>query len=188
MSSIDRIIVQFMGIPSYLLMIFILGSIGLALWYYRDPVPPAAPRMKMLLVFLRAAALTFLCIGLAEPVIKIVSTITHSSKTSVLLDTSSSMDRFGEGLRKSEALDALQKIQKSLGKQAIYLGFDDQTRPLGKGIPAFNGPATDMALAIKNSESEKNVTAVILISDGRWNRGEYPAGSAITANTPIYTI
>lgn len=187
-SSIDRIIVQFTGISPYLLLIFLFAGIGLALWYYRDPVPPATPRMKMLLVFLRAAALTALCIGLAEPVIKIVSTVTHSSQIAILLDTSSSMDRFGKGLRKSEALDTMQKIQKSLGKQGIYLGFDDQIRPLEKGIPAFNGTATDMALAIKGAESEKNVTAVILVSDGRWNRGEYPAGSVITANTPVYTI
>jgi len=188
MSSIDRIIVQFTGLSPFLLVILLFAGIGLALWYYRDPVPPATPRMKALLVSLRAAALTILFIGLAEPVIKIVFTITHVSRVAVLLDTSSSMDRFGEGLRKQEALDALQKIRTNLGNRGAYLCFDDRIHQLDREIPVFKGAATDISLALKNAVSVKDVSAIILVSDGRWNRGEDPAGSAAPVDIPVYTI
>jgi hypothetical protein len=188
MSSIDRIIVHFTGISPYLVIIFILAGIGLAFWYYHDPVPPASPRMKAFLIFLRAAALSALFIALGEPVVKIVYTITQAAKVVVLLDTSSSMERFGEGLRKSEALDALQKIRSSLGNQGLYIGFDDKISPLKKDVTTFTGPATDIALALRNGESEKKVSAVILVSDGRWNRGEDPIESVKNNDIPVYTI
>jgi hypothetical protein len=187
-SSIDRIIIHFTSMSPFLLVPLIIAGIFLALWYYRDPVPPATPKMKALLVSLRAAALAILFIGLAEPVVKILFTITHVSRAAVLFDTSSSMEKFGEGQRKQEALDALKKIRANLGNRGEYLCFDDRIHQLDRETPAFIGPATDITQALKSAMSVKDVSAVILVTDGRWNRGEDPAGSAVSVDVPVYTI
>lgn len=187
-AHIDSIAVKLTGLSALPLALLIAAGIALALWYYRDPVPPVSSGLRWLLTFLRASAITLLFLALAEPILKIVLTTTHAWRVAVLLDTSSSMDQAADPARKSDALAALEAARKSLGGRGLYRAFGDRLHPLVNGTPAFDSPATDISSALNGMAKDRDIAACVLISDGRWNRGEDPSNLELPEGLPVYTV
>lgn len=185
---IDSIAVRLTGLSAFPLVLLLAVGIALALWYYRNPSPPLPSRLRWLLTVLRAGAITLLFLALAEPVLKFTLTTTRSYRVAVLLDASSSMSQAGDPARKADALAALDIVRSSLGDRGMYRAFDDRPRTLVNGIPVFDGPATDISSALEAAVKERDISSCILISDGRWNLGEDPAGLEFPEKFPVYAV
>jgi hypothetical protein len=188
MNTIDSLVVRLTALPVWLFPILLAAGTGFALWYYRDPVPPASRGMRHLLVALRAGAFALLFLALAEPVLGIIRTATRTFRVAMLLDTSSSMEQAGNPARREDALAALETVRSRLGNRGLYLAFDERIRPLRGGEPVFTGPATDLASALKQVAAERDIAACVVIGDGRWNRGEDPAAIALPEDIPVHTV
>lgn len=186
--TVDSLAVRLTALPPWLFPFLLAAGFGAALWYYRDPVPPVSRGMRGLLIGLRTGAFALLLLALAEPVLGVVRTVTRSFRVMVLLDTSSSMNQPDDPARKRDALAAMNAVRARLGGRGVYLIFGDRVRPLGGGEPAFDGPATDLAAALRKGAAERDAAACVVIGDGRWNRGEDPSAMALPEDLPVYTI
>ena len=186
--QIERLKIDLMGLSFPVIILLIAASVLFAIWYYRDTVPPVSGLKKWTLVSLRTAALALLLICLAEPVIKLLSTITKKSLTAVLFDTSSSMDKIHDSQRKKDALDVLNTIRSHLGDEGVYFAFDTGFRNLKQGEVDFSGSGTDMLNALTQAGNQEDVSSIILISDGRWNLGGDPSGSGLPYEIPVHTV
>ncbi len=185
---IDRIALEFTGLHLPILLLLIAAACAFSLWYYRETVPPVRGWKRGALVTLRAAACILLLVCLAEPVLNMVATVTRQSRVAVLLDTSSSMANEGDSARMSEALEALGTIRSHLGDAGEYLAFDSGFRSLEEGEPRFTGSGTDILAGLEKAHSGREVSSMILISDGRWNLGEDPAAAALLDDIPVSTV
>ncbi len=172
-----------MGYPA--LVAVVLAGIAFSVWYYHDTVPPVSGALKWSLITLRAAAVSLLLFALAEPVLELVRTSETPSKTAVLVDTSSSMNRDG---RADEALETVEKIRDSRDAESLVFGFDSEFYPVDDNGLSFNGDGTDIQHAVSEAANNENVRYVVLVSDGRWNLGENPAGADLTENIPVSTV
>jgi hypothetical protein len=188
MNTIDSLTLHLSAFPVWLFPFLLMAGTVLALWYYHNPVPPVSQGIRSLLITLRAGAFALLFLALSEPVLGVIRTVTRSFRVAVLLDTSSSMEQAGDPARREDALAALETIRTRLGNRGLYLTFDERVRVLGREIPEFTGSATDVVLALKQALAEKDISACTVIGDGRWNRGEDPASTALPEDIPIHTV
>ncbi len=187
-TQIEKLKIDLMGLSFPVIILLMAAAVLFALWYYRNTVPPVWGWKKFVLVSLRTAALVLLLICLAEPVIKLLSTVTKKSLTAVLFDTSSSMDQIHDPQRKRDALDVLNTVRSHLGDEGVYFTFDTGFSDLGQREVDFIGSGTDMLNAIAQTGNQENVSSIILISDGRWNLGGDPSGSNLPDEIPVNTV
>jgi len=185
---LERTAVQFrtLGLPYVLLLA--AAAAAFAVWHYRGTVPAVSGYARYVLVGLRAAAFALLILWAAEPVARLVYSVSKPDVTAVLLDTSASMAAPGDPARKRDALDVLERIRAHLGKRGAYYSFDNEVRPLGGGEPAFDGSATDIAGAVEKAALDCGAESMILISDGRWNLGEDPAAAGFSGGISVHTV
>jgi len=185
---LERTAVHFrtLGLPYVLLLA--AAAAALVVWHYRGTIPAVSGYMRYVLAGLRAAAFVLLILWAAEPVARLVYSVSKPDVTAVLLDTSASMAAPDDPSRKRDALDVLERIRSHLGKRGAYYSFDNELRPLGAGEPAFDGSATDIAGAIEKAALDCGAKSMILVSDGRWNLGEDPAAAGFSGDIPVHTV
>lgn len=187
-SHIDKLAVDLQNIGAPILILLLAAAAGFAIWYYRTTVPPLYGLLGRLLTALRMTALFILVIGLAEPVVSLVRTLTRESGIAVLLDTSSSMDQPRDPSRKTGALEAFDALHRLSGLRCIYRTFDTEIRSQTGTRLSFDGAGTDITGALIRIPEQDDIASIILISDGRWNVGQDPAGSVLPADIPVYCI
>ncbi len=188
MNNIDSLALRLTAYPLWLYPLLLATGAVFAAWYYRNPTPPITHGIRRLLIVLRAGAFALLFLSLAEPVLGVIRTITHVYRVATLLDVSSSMEQPDDPARLREALTSMETLRERLGDRGLYLAFDERVRALDKSEPAFTGQATDLASALKHAAMERDIAACVVISDGRWNRGEDPASIVLPEDMPVYTV
>ncbi len=188
LGQIDFFAPRFTALPLWLFPALMAAGIGFSLWYYRDPIPPLSRGMRRTLICLRAGAFTFLFLALAEPVVGIIRTATRTFGVATVLDTSSSMEQSDDPARKQDALNALDALRTRLGDRGVFFGFGDHLYSLDEKEPVFDGSATDLAAALRSVIAERDLSACVVIGDGRWNRGEDPVSIAFPEDFPIHAV
>jgi hypothetical protein len=115
----------------------------------------------------------------------------------LLLDSSKSMNIKDKSFSRKEVLQGLlgeKSFKDLLSKTEVYsyLFSDSLTSfDLAKQFPPFTGEATAIGNSLEKLKEElkdKNLSAVILISDGANNTGADPAGVSKNYNLPVYTV
>ncbi|MFH1052024.1 MAG: hypothetical protein V1779_13975 [bacterium] len=181
----------------WLFILLMLLSIGFAIYNYRYTIPPISQRKKMILISLRSTGMGLLLFLLFEPLISLVSGKEESPVLAVLLDNSHSAamtDASGSRKQKYfEAIDASDFLSLTENQLDVNL-FDGEIKPFiefDKRNLNFNGQMTDISLGLKEimrKADEKNIQAVLLISDGAFNTGTNPIYLADVLGKPIFTI
>ncbi|RKR85572.1 hypothetical protein BDD43_5843 [Mucilaginibacter gracilis] len=174
---------------------WVLACLALGVLYawllYRQP-NSINPFARNVLSVLRALAVATIAVLLLSPLIKTVSSRPQKPLVLLLQDNSSSIQLF-----KPANFDA-QKFVSQLGdiKQALGADYDvrefnfsaDLKDSLSK---SFNGKQTDISAAIRGLTdrfSNQNIGALVLATDGLYNKGSSPQYGARNLKTNIYTI
>lgn len=177
-----------------IILLLITAAIALAAFLYRHTVPPIPRGKKVVLIVLRATALSLLFLFLFEPLLRLTSTSTEKPILAVLVDNSKSMTiRDNTGDRAAQLREVLAANQlRSLANngQVRYYAFGSRTTR----IPApdslrLDEDATDIASSLRMVAEERerlNIGAAMLISDGAYTLGQNP--SYETPGIPVYTI
>ncbi len=146
---------------------------------------------KYILAFLRFASTALIAFLLLSLMLKYKRTEEEKPLILLLQDNSSSLDiSFGKFPKQKyfTQLNALQqKIQDKY--QLISYNFDDQLSAFKS--PDFMGNQTDISAAIDElltRHGSQNIGAVILASDGIFNKGNSPIYNKNTFILPFYTI
>lgn len=181
-----------------LLVALVLVAVALAIWVYRHTVPEISRSRRIVLVTLRSLALAVLLFLLFEPVLNLESTESIDPHVAVLVDDSRSLTIEDAGVPRSDAVRALVDDARfadlaGSGTSAPFL-FGDKLYPLqqlrGDSL-RFTSGLTDIGAALEQSAEalrEKNLRAVVLVSDGIVTSGRSPLYAAEALGVPIYVI
>jgi hypothetical protein len=175
--------------------LFIL-AVALAVLTYRHTFPPLGRRRKAFLLGLRTVALFALFLVLSEPIMTIAKSYVKQPVIALLADISRSMNLGGDQTKRMDQLHSLLKsdVFDDLSSRAELqtFGFADSVIPIDlKGqFPDSLGQATSMGDAlewVRQKLKDRNLTGVLILSDGANNLGDDPVRVARSVKFPIYT-
>ncbi|HYH55514.1 MAG TPA: hypothetical protein VD772_02820, partial [Anseongella sp.] len=170
----------------------VLLGVGYAWWLYRKDELPGKSLRRLLFAF-RTAAVALLAFLLLSPLLKSVSRTVEKPLIVIAQDNSSSilLDEKNRDWYRDELPAALRSLQEKLQDNYDVQPYHFSNRP-ETGIPAdFTGKETDMSLLmqeIKTRFAGRNLGAVILLSDGIYNKGSNPLYAMRGISAPFYTV
>lgn len=183
--------------PLWVVLLCMLGAASIAFFAYFRTTPQLPQFWKILLGSLRFFSLALLFLLLAEPFVTLEQQHHIDPSVAVLLDNSiSAAIRDASVDRKEQYLNRLNTVVSELeGFQTEYWKFDFRIAPIQQNPTidslSFDGEQTDIAGALTSITpriEQKNIRAIVLVSDGNSNSGANPLYSAEQLGLPIYAI
>ena len=180
--------------PTWFLLLAIVAGVGYALGlYFREKRTAEMPLwMVRGLAAVRGITIFILVVLLIGPLIKSVSKRTEKPIVVIAQDNSSSIPLNSDSaFYRTEYLESLAVLRSSLSDdyEVRSYTFGNQVQEIE--TPDFSDGRTDLSELFEeldNVYANRNVGAVILASDGLYNRGRDPIYSPLHLNTPIYSI
>ncbi|MCC7302012.1 MAG: hypothetical protein IT233_05170 [Bacteroidia bacterium] len=179
--------------PALILLCILAGAVYSGVLYFRNKSAAEIP----LALRIVSAAFRFLCVAfiafyLLDPMIKMVNRETEKPLIVVALDHSASLiNGKDSAYYKTQFPDALRKMLDDLAStyDTVTYSFGDKVR---NGIDCrFGDKSTDIASLFRELDdrlSNRNVGAIILASDGIYNRGSNPLFLKTGLKCPVFTI
>lgn len=177
----------------YTLLCLVAGFVFSAMLYYRDR--QNAERSKKLvygLAVLRFASISIIALLLLDVFVKRLINETEKPVIIVAQDNSSSLlsgkDSTQLKANYNKALNSFINAIKEKYDVKTYQ-FDSESKP--SETFDFKGKETDISKLfsdIENNYANKNIGAIVLATDGIYNKGTNPLYSIDKINAPIYTI
>ncbi len=141
---------------------------------------------------IRTVAVFILSFLLLSPLVKSVSKHLQKPLILVLQDNSSSIKQFStQNFQPETFIGQLHQLKKTLGDDYDVQEFSFSKNLANGFSDTLNGKQTDISNALQtlnNRFGNQNIGAVILASDGLYNRGSSPLNIASTLKTNIYTV
>jgi hypothetical protein len=169
----------------------LLFSIGISYFFYRKEtwLQTKSVKLKYTLLSLRAISLSIICILLLGLLFEQTTFETEKPIILTLIDRSSSMKNYKES---AQAEKRITQFQLAL-KNGLSDRFELQTWNFGSNLQAppkgFTAAQTNMEIpfdAAANQFLNRNLGAIVLISDGNYNTGGHPMYSA--ENLPLTSV
>ena len=149
------------------------------------------PKPTWLLALLRLASLGVLALLLLEPMVRLDTETVERPLLPVLVDQTSSQWTGADSLDRRDALAALVSALPTWTEteewEMALLGFDRDVVELSPDGWQANGKRTDFGGALETVRDRyvhRNVPAVVVVTDGRVNRGPDPEYSARKLDVP----
>ena len=181
--------------PNWLFSIAVLILAAIAYLYYFRTLPPLSAGRRGLLFLVRALSLAILFFLILEPVLRLLYRQNEKPMVAVLLDNSASMKIRENGAARGDSVTYLAEHLAGLNRQdsleIVPFTFDLATRPWRGDSLNFATDGSDFSETISaalDSLSGMNLQAIVLVSDGIYNRGANPYLAAQNSPAPIYTV
>ena len=178
-----------------LFVFFLLAGIAFSVWVYRYTNPPVAALLRRTLLAFRLVVLILIIFILFEPLISMTWQRTEKPVVALLMDTSASMALSdGPISRAQSAREAWQSVRAIVKKQHIDIityEFADQLTTARHDSFQFNRDGTDIANALNSVRAEmvdRNLSAIVMITDGNYNIGENPLQTAEAMSVPVFPV
>lgn len=175
------------------LLCLLFGGAAAGWLYHRDKLLAEYNiLLKSALFLFRTLLIATLAFLLLGPVWKGVVTRTEKPMIIFLEDNSESVSEFTDPVELEAYRQQRDKMLASLERdyEVERYRFGSDLYPWNDSLPGHN-KSTDLALSLKHVEenhSMMQVGAVILASDGIYNKGYNPSYASLSAGTSIYTI
>jgi hypothetical protein len=174
---------------------WLLACVSLGLlytWFFYRRQSHLKPLVKYLLGAFRIIAVSVISLLLLSPLLKTVTRDPQKPLILIAQDNSSSIPLFKpKGFDPARFVNQLGELKKTLGSDYDVREFNF-SRELKDSLSAkFDGRQTDISAVFKGLTerfSNQNVGALILATDGLYNKGSSPQYSARNLKTNIYTI
>ncbi len=187
--------------PLLAILIGILVAAGFTYWTYSHSHPKPRGSKKWLLILLRAATLTLIIALLAEPLLRSLFQEEINPLVTVLVDASSSMDvvtdsSFDIGSTFRDIETQLKASNDDIDVQFVTFGSSiDEIDASSISNPDSNfsnrSQRTDISQALEEvrlRNQERNLQAVVLVSDGHYNSGSNPIYVSEKYPVPVHTL
>jgi hypothetical protein len=181
----------------WIVALIVLAAFAFAVVTYRQTKPDVPPARRWLLIGLRTIGIALLLVALFEPALSFLDIQADEPSVIVAVDDSESMTLAGQdSTRIAEARSILRRVLGSdLGDRTDVAQFADTAHAVALPVPferlAATGPATrlDAPFALlSDSLRRKNVRAIVLLTDGRYNTGSNPLFEAEQLGVPVYAV
>lgn len=180
--------------PWFFLLCIVVGLIYAGALYFRDTFNRNYGKtLASILGIVRFSAVTLLAFFLLKPLIKSINKTVEKPIIVIAQDNSQSLLFCKDSaFYKNEYLQKLREVTASFGDdyEIRTFNFGDQ---IHEGIDSisYNEKLTDMSKLmdeVYTKFSGRNIGAIVLASDGLYNKGSNPLYSAKQLNVPVYTI
>jgi hypothetical protein len=179
--------------PAFILLCAIIGALVSWFLYYRDKnLSDFSRNLILFLSFLRFAGFTLLAFFLLEPMLKFVRQEVEKPVIVIGIDNSESMVMTKDSTQTQTLLtEGIAQLREQLGDR-----FDVRTYTFGDRVREennlnFSDKETDISALIDevyNRYSNRNLGAVVLATDGIYNRGFNPLHQSQKIKAPVFTI
>jgi len=181
---------------SVIVLVAACAAVVAAIFFYRYTLPAVSPLLRILLSVLRAAVLGFIVVLLFSPALRLITSGEQPPLLGLVVDGTESMQlpdgpaprfRIIDSLLRSPAAAALTAASRV---HMFAVGTGLQPLPTLDSV-SYDAPVTDLAAAIEDLAQRNRRTpfnAILLLSDGAYNRGEHPVHAAEKLGVPIVTV
>lgn len=160
--------------PYWYVGLCLLAGAAYAFFLYQ-PKPIWSKTTNYALAFFRGALVSIIAFLLLSPLLRSIQTFSDKSKVVLAIDNSESVASYGK-----KALEALEKLREALDDEGIEvavqtLNSENYQEELSK--VAFDQPTTNLADMLGGAKSNyegRNLTDVVLLTDGISNQGLAP--------------
>lgn len=177
---------------SYIIFCILLGLTYAGFLYFRNGAfREQSPLLSLGLGFLRFAAVTLIAILLLEPILRVLQTETHKPVIVFAHDASESVGNVLDTAARAQLRQDMEALKEELGEQfevASY-SFGDDFRE-GADYD-FSDKSSDISQALKgiyDLYSNRNLGAVVLATDGIFNKGSNPLYSGANLKAPVISV
>ncbi|MCS6819850.1 MAG: hypothetical protein RMJ53_02145 [Chitinophagales bacterium] len=182
--------------PSFWIVVCVLAGIGFAaLMYYREKNIDAtvgSNKFRLyLLSVLRFLVATTLAILLLNPYLRIKKTQTKKPQLVILKDNSESVKNSFKKGDSVNLMNLLGEVKRKLSDKYEIIGYSFSDKIAESLDSPFNGKATNISEALNvvaERHHNRNLHAVLLISDGIYNQGENPIYTSQDFPSRIFTL
>ncbi len=180
--------------PFWYIIFCIALGVGISIILYRKDrtLSEVHPWIKRTLAILRAIVITFIAFLLLTPLLKSISHEKEKPIVIIAQDNSSSIvTNKDSAFYRKEYAAKLNALIDELGKK-----YDIKTLNWGDHVSdkidySYNEKQTDFSdlmSEINVQYSNRNVGAIVIASDGLYNRGSNPVYASASLKVPVYTI
>ena len=185
------------SIPVWLAILIIIAGFAFAWWSYQRTVPPVSSPRRWTLILLRTTGITLLLLALFELLVSSTAIKTEAPQIVAGLDNSESMSLRGiDTSRISEAKEGMKMLFASrFQDDLLSLSFSDSAQPflpssldsvaIAKGVETNLSRPFDL---LSDSIHRRNIGALVLFTDGRYNSGPNPAFDAERLGVPVFAV
>ncbi len=177
----------------FLLSLF-LGLVVALLLYYKNKKNADVPKnVTRLLFVLRFCSVSLISLFLLSIFLKQLKNETQNPIILIAVDNSSSMVMQKDSLNiKKDLLAKLEILKKNISKnfEVKTLLFGNKTSS-SKETASFNEKETDISnllSEIENNFSDQNIGALVIVSDGIYNKGSNPIYASEKLKHPVYPV
>jgi hypothetical protein len=186
--------IKFISSPAWLWLIALAAlSISLALYYQGRSKNPLNPSQKWILGLIRFGVVFLLGMLLLSPLIKKTDLYTVKPYLLVAVDNSKSLSFAMDSLALETFWDNLQTSLDKLSSKFDIQGFTfgEEVRPFTGQKPSFNEKSTHTSAVytyLQKHFKSQQPGAVLLATDGIYNKGLNPLYASRNAGIPTYTL
>lgn len=183
--------------PLWLAIFAVLLGVGYAMFlYFRNENIVFEKKSRIVMASLRGVAMALIAFLLLAPMLKMIRKQVDKPVIIFSIDNSESI-KSGKDARyyTSEYAKQLQKIIHDLGNQyevdAYLVGDDNLLIDNEKMSVDFSDKSTNLSSLFDEISllySNRNVGAMVMLTDGIYNRGSNPYYAAQKMNFPVYTV
>ena len=183
--------------PLWLAIFAVLLGVGYALFlYFRNDNVAFEKRSRIVMASLRGLAMTLLAFLLLAPMLKMIRKQTDKPVIIFSIDNSESVKSGKDAdFYTAEYPKQLQKIIDELAKDydvdAYLVGDENKSADKTNAAPDFSDKSTNLSALFDDISllyANRNVGAVVMLTDGIYNSGANPFYAAQKTNFPVYTV
>lgn len=183
--------------PLWLAIFAVLLGVGYALFlYFRNDNVAFEKRSRIVMASLRGLAMTLLAFLLLAPMLKMIRKQTDKPVIIFSIDNSESIKSGKDAdFYTAEYPKQLQKIIDELAKDydvdAYLVGDENKSADKTNAAPDFSDKSTNLSALFDDISllyANRNVGAVVMLTDGIYNSGANPYYAAQKTNFPVYTV
>ena len=192
MFGYDKISLSLSPGPLFLILGFIVLA-AYAFYVYRFTIPDIPPLKKTILILLRSLAILTLLLILFEPIITFAKKIIIEPTNLIFVDNSRSI-QIKDGTKREETeKDFLNELKNNnISNSSELYSFGSKIKSVSfDSLNQFNfteGSTNFSEIFSEAGKAGKNISSIIIVSDGDITDGENPLFTAEKSNIPVYTI
>ena len=171
----------------YFILLCIAAGVGYAFILYTSNYT-WSKRTNQILFALRSIVVSFLAFLLLGPILKLIINEYEEPTWVFLIDSSASVGEVMDSVGQSKLTSKLTEAKNAIERSGYEVKWKDLT---GNDVTAIkvNSPTSDLNRGIQNIVNEfegRNLSGVVLVSDGIYNSGASPLYTPV--RVPIYSV